>query len=280
MHFVRILFALLLLISSLFSAQFKEYYQGNEPQGVEPQRAQTPAPQRTPTPQRAPVQQPAQQPAKVVQPQPVAQTPPANQPQIVQRQVAYIPPFYFGWKGNFLIKASAGAVRESRSVSVKSHNTGQDVYYKPKNKYLGKADGSELSYEDSELFFRPQIGVGYQMINEGDFWTLDYSFAEDISELLINYNFTFPERRISTAVPYIRLLAGVGHTNSAGTNATSLSFGLGAGAYHYISANSRFRLEYGVDFARREWLPINHDYGKEEWVDLDLHLYLGVAYKF
>lgn len=265
----RLITTVVLITTTIFAAQFKEYYRGGEPSSVQPQ-----------TPPKAP--QPAVRATPKATPRvaPKVQTPPQNAPVVRQRVVARIPSFYFGWTGNFFVRASAGFVRQDRSVSVKTINNGDAVYYKPKNHFMGTANGSKLTYDTSELFFRPQIGVGYQLINEGNFWSLDYYNTGDVSELLFNYAFTFPQRRIATAIPYVKLIGGVGHTDSEGFSPTTFSLGVGVGAYHYIDRNSKFRLEYGVDYSRREWLPIKHSYGNEDWIDHEAHLYMGAAYKF
>lgn len=252
----RLVFLFFLSLSTLFAAQFKEYYRTND------------------------AQPPKEQPSATLQTKP-AQT--QNQfatPTLRKRTVDKLPSFYFGWTGNHIVRLSAGFVKQSRDVKVKTTNSGDDVYYKPKNHLMGSADGSTLSYTANDLFFRPQIGYGYQLAFDGNFWTVDYYKTNNISELLFNYSVTFPKRRIASAIPYVKGIAGIGYVDSEGFSPTSLSFGVGVGAYHYLDKKLKTRIEYGIDYTMREWLGIDHSYGKEEWSDQEAHLYIGIVYRF
>lgn len=251
----------LLIINAWGAAQFREYYRPGE--RAAPQEEVAPMPQ--PTPRRVQPQTQTAQPTPVVQRRPT---------------IASAPTAHFGFGGNWFVRASVGAVSQSRAVSVQTDTSGVDVYYKPDNTLMGMAEGNTLTHNANELFFRPQIGFGYQWPREGNFWTLDFYTTSDLQETLLNYAWTLPSRAFSSTIPYLKLIGGVGHVDAEGLAPTSFSVGAGAGAYNWLDNTRHWRLEYGIDYTRREWLPINHSYGIEEWVDSEWHLYLGTAWRF
>lgn len=268
MHLARVaLWTVLLFSAPLWAAQFREYYRG-EP--VTP-RQDAPAP----TTQPRVVPQPAPQPA-IRRAQP-----PVAAPQPVRRTASrHAPAGYFGWGGNWLVRVSGGVVPQSRSVQVDTRNTGVPVRYTPDNTLMGTADGSTLTHKAEDLLFRFQAGVGYQLPNDGNFWMLDLYSAGDLQETLLSYAWTFPQHVFGGSIPYVKAIGGIGHVDAEGLAPTSFSLGIGAGAYNWLDTAKTWRLEYGLDLARREWLAIEHTYGSEEWIDIDWHLYLGAAWRF
>ncbi len=156
------------------------------------------------------------------------------------------------------------------------------IYYRPDNSEIGTADGSgnTLTHAVESFLFRPQIGLGYQWPGEGNFLTLDFYSLKEVQETLVQFHYTLPSWRVNTSIPFLKLGVGLSHTDSEGLSPTALSWSLGLGAYHALSGSQSWRLEYGLDYTRREWLSINHHYGQESWSDRDWHLYLGTAWRF
>ena len=270
MHLARMALLLGFLFPlTLFSAQFREYYRSGE-QVAPQQPAPSPAPVQAPPIRR--IEPPAQAPRPALQP-PAAPARPA---------VRGIRSGHFGWNGDWLVRASLGAVAQSRSVTVETADlaTNDEVYYRPDNKLMGTADGSVLTHDATDLLFRLQLGLGYQMPGEGNFWLIELYSAGDLQETLFSYAWTLPGYTFSGSIPYLKALVGMGHVDAEGLSPTSLSFGVGAGAYNWLTRTRNWRLEYGLDLTRREWLPIEHNYGPEAWVDTEWHLYLGTAWRF
>lgn len=269
MHLARAALLLgLLFAAQLFAAQFREYYRSGEQ--VAPQQ---PAPQpQQPVIRR--VQPPAQTPVQQTRP---AAPLPAAAPRRIVREA---PAGHFGFGGNWLVRGAFATVAQSRLVSVATRDTSDEVYYKPGNKLMGTADGSTLTHTAGDLLFGFQLGAGYQLPRDGNFWFLDFSSAGDTQELLLSFAWTLPRYAFSGSIPYVKALGGIGHVDAEGLAPTAFSLGLGIGAYNWLTAQRNWRLEYGLDLTRREWLPIRHDYGNEEWVDNEWRLYLGAAWRF
>ncbi len=257
----RVLFLLPLLFSTLVAAVFQEYRTG---QPVQPRTA----PEQTQPQPTQPVRQTPQRPAapQTAQPQPAA-------------------PGLFGFGGRFLVRASIGGVLHERSITVRSNPDAgaQAIYCQPGGDEIGTTEVGvvkSFSCSSDELLLRPQIGIGYQWPGEGHFLTLDFYTLDEVQETLLQFHYTLPEHTLNESIPFLKLALGVSHTDSEGLSPTALSWGVGLGAYNWLQEGRRWRLEYGLDYTQREWLPINHSYGEESWSDREWHLYLGTAWRF
>jgi hypothetical protein len=283
----RHFFITLLAISFANAATFETYYGTDRPDS--PQSAtQAPAP-REPFRVNAPAAQPqtpaTQTPQNAVQPRTPAareaQAPVSIAPFQTRRTVLTAAPHgVFGLKGNYLLRASVGFSSLERKVSVDTLGGGQAVYYRPKNKFMGYSNGKTLTYDDDETRWRYQLGVGYQLPNEGNFWYLEYARAKETSELDGSFAISLPSLRIENVIPYVKLGVNLGFSDSEGISPSSLGVLLGAGGYNYLNDAKSVRLEYGLDYSRTEWLPIPHGYGDEKWTDTLWHIYFGAAYRF
>ncbi|MDR1450945.1 MAG: hypothetical protein LBI57_01230 [Helicobacteraceae bacterium] len=196
------------------------------------------------------------------------------------RRLAAAPHGSFALGGAFLLRASVGFASLDRQVSVDTLGGGEAVYYRPENAFMGYSNGATLKHNDQDARWRYQFGVGYQLPNEGNFWYLDYANSDETQELDASFAFSLPSARVANTIPYIKIGANIGFGDSRGAAPSSFGVLLGVGGYNYLNDAKSFRIEYGVDYSRTEWLPISHRYGDEEWIDNLWHIYLGAAYRF
>ncbi|MDR2033553.1 MAG: hypothetical protein LBP89_02850 [Helicobacteraceae bacterium] len=268
--------------SLVYAATFDTYYSTDRPDAPQapapkaPFSVNTPAPSAPQTPSVS--RQPAQTPARV-QPR---QEPISREPFRTRKTVLSAAPHgVFGLKGDFLLHASVGFSSLAREARVDTRNTGESVYYRPTNDYMGVANGSTLTHNDDDTKWRYQVGIGYQLPNDGNFWYFDYAYdADETRELDCSFAWSLPSLAIANTIPYIKFGANIGFGDSQKYAPSSFGVLLGVGGYNYLNDAKSFRLEYGVDYSRTEWLPIRHNYGNEEWIDDLWHIYLGAAYRF
>ena len=174
-----------------------------------------------------------------------------------------------------------GYTSRSRTVEVETNATGASVYYRPDHHYMGVANGSTLSHSVTESHIRYSLAFGYQLPNEGNFWYVEYAqAAADTKELLFSYAVSLPSMTFANTIPFVKIGALIGYGDNERYSPSSFGLLAGVGGYNYCGRTRKFRLEYGLDFLRTEWLPINHEYGSEEWTDNVWYLYMGAAYKF
>ncbi|MDR2152664.1 MAG: hypothetical protein LBO72_07580 [Helicobacteraceae bacterium] len=270
---IKGMFGALALTLAANAAQFDTYYSSDRPA-----TPQAPAAREPFTINRAPQAPAAQNKAPNVKPQsdPIIRAP----FQTSKRTLSAAPHGHFGLNGSFLIRASVGFGALDRKVSVDTLGGGEAVYYRPTNTFMGYANGGRLKHDDRDTRWRYQLGAGYQLPNEGNFWYLEYAYAEETREIDASYALSLPSARIANTIPYIKFGANVGFSDSKKHAPSSFGVLLGIGGYNYLNAAKSFRLEYGADYSRTEWLPISRAYGDEEWTDNLWHIYLGAAYRF
>ncbi|GHV03210.1 hypothetical protein AGMMS50229_01680 [Campylobacterota bacterium] len=297
---------LLLTIAAVANGAVFETYYGTprspQPpaQEIRTSAPETAAPQPTqPTPPRVidiGERTPQSPPPRVIETQPSAprvieirpqQSAPTRSPQprtptqIRQTELESAPHGSFGWGGNYLIKATAGFSDLDRAVTVNTTNTGENVICTPTGRVIGQADTSKLGCSDSEKAFRFQLGFGYQLPDDGNYWLVEYAQGKsETKELAFDFYYTLPSLRIANTVPFIKIGTYLGYGDSEKLSPSSLGFVGGIGGYNYLTDAPRLRLEYGLDFSREEWLKIAHTYGDEYWRDTRWHLYIGLAYRF
>ncbi|MDR3347151.1 MAG: hypothetical protein LBN32_00915 [Helicobacteraceae bacterium] len=280
----------LLFVAWAEAAVFETYYSADKP----PKTVQPPA-QTSPSKTVQPI---VQTPARVIETKPIA--PPKSNPSgqnIVPtfRQPARSPttPIVrfstkeraphgaFALGGNYLVKVSTGLSALRREVSVETSNSMERVICTPTGKTIGEANGDTLECSENDARFRWQIGIGYQLANEGNFWALEYGAADsETKELLFSFAYTMPSLKTWNTIPFIKLGAIAGFGDSEKYSPSSLGFLAEIGGYNYLNDSNSVRLEYGLNFSRSQWLRIEHSYGKEYWTDNRWYLYLGATYRF
>jgi hypothetical protein len=273
----RALLVFLAVWTVVDGALFETYY-GNPGDAPQPPRTPQPAP-KTPQPSSQPQ---TQQPPQIVRTSPApfrAQSAPQT-----RRPVRFLnaaPHGNFDWKTDYIVRVTTGFWHLNRKVSVKTSPTGGAVYYRPTRSYMGVADGNTLTHNASETEFRAQAGFGAQLPDEGNYYLLEFGYAgSEIKELIASYAVTMPNRQFFNTIPFFKAGALLGYGDSEGLSPSSFGVLLGVGGYNYVGESRRFRLEYGIDLARTEWLAINKSYGNEEWTDITWHVYIGAAFKF
>ncbi|GHV59834.1 hypothetical protein FACS1894103_4050 [Campylobacterota bacterium] len=290
MRVIRPIIAVVALCAVANAALFETYH-SNDQQQTQPAPAPRQPPQQpTPLPPFRTAPAPAPTPAPTPAPNPVIRTVPAVQqpavqptvqPPLRQRIFDSAPHGTFDWKGNFLGKAAIGYASRSREVAVDTKNTGASVYYRPDHYYMGVANGGTLTHSVTESHIRYSLAFGYQLPDEGNFWYLEYAqAAADTKELLFTYAVSLPSMQFANTIPFLKVGALIGYGDSQRYSPSSFGLLAGVGGYNYWGNSRRLRLEYGLDFSRTQWLPINHNYGSEKWTDNLWFLYIGATYKF
>jgi hypothetical protein len=261
-----------LAIAAASAAQFETYYSSDRPAAPQAPSA------REPFTVVRPPQNAQDRPSAAAR----TQSNPAAQPpfQTRRRVLTAAPHGHFGLGGSFLIRASVGFSALDRKVSVDTLGGGEAVYYRPTDTLMGYSNGGKLKHDDRDTRWRYQLGVGYQLPNEGNFWYLEYAYADETRELDASYALSLPSLRVANTIPYIKFGANLGFGDSQKNSPSSFGVLLGFGGYNYLNDARSFRLEYGADYSRTEWLPIAHPYGDEDWIDNLWHIYLGASYRF
>ncbi len=185
-----------------------------------------------------------------------------------------------GTVGRYYAGIEFGRTSLSRSVTLNSNNTGEELFRTDNGDLIGTADGSTYKYNQGLEYNRLAVVGGFQERKTGDFYQVSYYTNDLVQDVLFTLGYSYKKfgyKYLYGSIPFMKIDAGLGHTGTTNGMPTNYSLGLGIGAYKNLK---NYQLKAAFAYQKRNWFYLDKDIGKEKWEDTETTFYIGAAYFF